>query len=110
LSAGTWPVHANFANGSGVALGSECLLLTLLVKVTWTPSSSPNVERYKVFRATSVDGEYKKVGTVLGGPAGSFIDTTAALGTTYYYVVQSYWEEWSSVPTSAVGVTTVSLC
>ncbi len=54
-------------------------------KITWTPSVSAT--GYYVYRATSEDGSYKKVGTV---KEANFTDQNLKAGTTYYYKVVSY--------------------
>ena len=54
-------------------------------KITWTPSASAT--GYYVYRATSENGSYKKVGTV---KEATFTDRNLKAGTAYYYKVVSY--------------------
>lgn len=50
------------------------------VKITWKGVSGVN--KYTVYRSTSKDGEYKKIGTV---KSKTFTDKTVKKGKTYYY-------------------------
>ena len=54
------------------------------VKISWP--AVKNVEEYKVYRATSEDGTYSLVKTTT---ATSYTDSTAKVGTTYYYKVKA---------------------
>jgi hypothetical protein len=58
------------------------------VTLTW----SPRANRYSVFRATAMNGPYTQLATGVGGA--SYVDTTVANGTTYYYTVQGF-VDWS---------------
>ena len=59
------------------------------VDLNWSPSSSPDITGYNVYRSTISGGPYSKINT--GGLVASttYSDTTVALGTTYYYVTTS---------------------
>jgi hypothetical protein len=58
------------------------------VTLTW----SWRANRYSVFRATALNGPYATLAT--GVVAGSYVDSTVANGTTYYYTVQGF-VDWS---------------
>lgn len=51
-------------------------------------SGSKKVTAYNILRSTIAGGPYGAIGNVVAGVS-SFIDTSAILGTTYYYVVRS---------------------
>lgn len=55
------------------------------VKVTW--SSGTNVSGYIVYRATSANGTYSKIGTTLST---TYTDKGLTKGKTYYYKVRAY--------------------
>lgn len=56
------------------------------VDLNWSPSTSPDITGYNVYRSTVSGGPYSKINT--GGLVASttYMDTTVAQGTTYYYV------------------------
>lgn len=57
------------------------------LKVTWKKVSGAS--EYRIYRSTSKNGEYKKVGTVKNGKL-SFVDKTCSCGKKYYYKVRAY--------------------
>ena len=59
------------------------------IDLNWSPSTSPDITGYNVYRSTISGGPYSKINT--GGLVASttYTDTTVALGTTYYYVTTS---------------------
>lgn len=61
-------------------------------KITWTGSERYNTGGYVIYRATSKDGKYTRVGTVTGNSTWSFTDTKLTSGKTYYYKVRTYEE------------------
>ena len=58
------------------------------LKVSWNKVSGAT--GYVVYRATSYDGEYKKVKTITKGTTLSWTDTKKTNGTTYFYKVRAY--------------------
>ena len=70
------------------SLGQSCLTSTGLhvVSLNWSASTSSGVTGYQVSRGTSSSGPFSLLGSV-GATALSYVDTTVASGTTYYYVV-----------------------
>ena len=56
------------------------------VKIKW--KAVENAEVYQIYRATKIDGKYKRVKSAKS--AGSFIDEGLKDGTTYYYKVRAY--------------------
>ena len=55
------------------------------VKVSW--SKATGATAYSVYRATSKNGTYKRLGAT---SSTSYTDKTAKIGTTYYYTVKAY--------------------
>ena len=58
------------------------------VKLTW--ETLKGVDGYQVYRATSKTGTYKRVASVKGDSAASYINTGLTCGKTYYYKVRAY--------------------
>lgn len=69
------------------------------IKVSW--SKVDGASKYTVYRATSKNGSYKKIGTTTSG---SYTDKKATLGKTYYYKVVANHSnsDYSSSKTSAI--------
>ena len=69
------------------------------IKISWTKVDG--ALKYTVYRATSKNGSYKKIGTTKGG---SYTDKKATVGTTYYYKVVANHSnsDYNSAKTSAV--------
>ena len=72
--------------------------------LTWTasPSEPGCVTSYEISRATSAGGVGSTVGTVTAGTV-EYNDTTASVGTTYYYKVRAKAEKESSAFTNEVA-------
>lgn len=68
------------------ALGEGCsATVTHSVHVTWTPSVSPNIAGYNVYRSTTSGSGYTQMNSSLITTT-LYIDTDVAPGETYYYV------------------------
>ena len=68
------------------ALGEGCsATVSHSVSLTWTPSPSPNIEGYNVYRSTTSGGTYSLLSALV--TATSYKDTDVVAGETYYYVV-----------------------
>ncbi len=59
---------------------------TSSVKIKW--SGVDNADMYQIYRATSIDGKYKRIHS--SKTAGSYIDDTLKEGRYYYYKVRAY--------------------
>ncbi len=64
--------------------------------LTWTATVDAYATGYQVERATASGGPYSLVSTVTPRTATSTTDAPAASGT-YYYVLRSYFQNWTSV-------------
>lgn len=72
-------VNASLGNGCLSSLGLH------VVSLTWNTSASSGVTGYQIARGTSLTGPFTTIGTV--GNVTSYMDTTVASGSTYYYVI-----------------------
>lgn len=76
------------------------------VSLTWTPTIDTYATGYDVRRGTVNGGPYVSVGTITPGSASS---TTDAPGNgTFYYVLRSTYQSWSSADTGQVSATVTS--
>ncbi len=55
------------------------------VSLDWNDNTEPDLASYDVYRATTSGGPYGSIASGVG--SSNYLDTTAANGTTYYYVV-----------------------
>ena len=75
---------------AAASLGGTCpapVGVSHSVSLGWTPSNSPNVVGYNVYRSTTSGGPYTKLTSSVAGT--SYTDTTVQAGKTYYYVATS---------------------
>jgi hypothetical protein len=73
------------------------------VTLTWTPSLDLYATGYYVYRSSSSGGPYVFVAAVTPGNTTSATDDPSA--GTWYYVVQTAYQDWTSVDSSEVGAT-----
>lgn len=79
---------------------------TAKVTVSWTAASL--ADGYDVYRSTTNGGPY---GSSIGHTTNTtYVDTGRAVGTTYYYVIRSTRNNWTSVNSSQVSATTPGVC
>jgi len=55
------------------------------VALSWTASSSPNIDGYNIYRSGTSGGPYSKLNSSLN-PGTTYTDSTVVDGSTYYYV------------------------
>jgi hypothetical protein len=67
----------------------------LTVALQWTVTPSTFATGYDILRGTASGGPYVKVATVTPRTATSYTDTPTLPGT-YYYVLQSVYQNWRS--------------
>jgi len=60
---------------------------TTQIALTWTPSTTSLVNRYKVYRSVVDGGSYTLIATI--GTAANYVDNGVSASTTYYYVVKA---------------------
>jgi hypothetical protein len=116
VSAGPLPVSsATIAAPTGTAATeSACTkhdATTLQVAVTWTATSSTFAAGYTIMRGTAAGGPFTAVGSVVGRATVAWTDATGTLAysTTYYYVVDATFANWTSSDSNVASVTTLDL-
>jgi hypothetical protein len=114
VSAGPLPVSsATIAAPTGAAAAvSACAkhdATTLQVAVSWTATSSTFASGYTIARGTAAGGPFTAVGSVSGRTTVTWTDTTGTLAyiTTYYYVVDATFANWTSPDSNVASVTTL---
>lgn len=95
--------------GQNLAAG-PCLLNTVStdIDITWDPTPSSG-QQYRVLRATESGGPYTEVATVDLGVT-SYVDADVQVGTTYYYVVRTTYENWVSQDSNEASAELVDTC
>lgn len=80
----------------------------LAVDVTWSATASPGASGYLILRGRAATGPFTQVGAVTGIGTTAWTDATGQLAfrTTYYYVVESTVQSWTSPDSSPASVTT----
>ncbi|HEY4632524.1 MAG TPA: hypothetical protein VIH00_01300 [Candidatus Limnocylindrales bacterium] len=66
------------------------------VALAWTVTPDAYATGYQVLRSTTSGSGYSQVGTATPQSATAYTDTPAGAGT-YYYVLRSYYQNWTSV-------------
>lgn len=75
------------------------------VKLTWTKSTTNDIDGYKIYRSENKTTGFKEIGKT-GKTTYEYLDGTAlTVGTTYYYFVRSYKSTSQSVSSSTVNIT-----
>lgn len=62
---------------------------TSSVKLSWK-ASGEKITGYQIYRATSPDGEFKRIKTITDRTKTSFINKNLTFGNTYYYKMRAY--------------------
>jgi hypothetical protein len=92
------------------AVRGACVLLTsAAVNLSWTATTSTFADGYEIFRSTTSGSGYVSLATVSGRTTTTFIDTTVAFSTTYFYVVEAKTLAWRSPNSNEASVTTPTL-
>ncbi len=82
------------------------------IRLTWTPSVSPDVTAQRVYRATTAGGPYTIITSFANNTTNTYTDSGLTNGKTYYYIVQSFDGTQSSAnsnESSAVPVVNIAL-
>jgi hypothetical protein len=89
--------------------GLPSCTVTFLSKptLTWTATPDTYATGYQVWRSTTSGSGYTQVASVTPRTTTTWMDTTVAALTTYYYVVRAVANSWTSVFTSQVSATVV---
>lgn len=78
---------------TGSAAGSLFGLGLDSIFTSWTPSVTPGVVQYNVYRSQTTGGPYSLIGTAPTSNNGAqlgYTDFAVARGTTYFYVVTAF--------------------
>jgi hypothetical protein len=67
------------------------------IQLNWTATMDTYASGYKILRSLTSGGSYTEIGTADGWWAYEYYDSTAAPGIRYYYVLQTYFQNWTSV-------------
>lgn len=82
-------LYSTFATGNGTPNAPTGLSVTAnsgFIEVKWTPSTSPSVSEYGIYRSTSMYGTYILIASTA---AASFLDTGVTPGAAYWYKVNA---------------------
>ncbi|MCH8920266.1 MAG: DNRLRE domain-containing protein [Chloroflexi bacterium] len=75
------------------------------IVISWTASVDTYAAGYKVLRSTTSGGPYTEIDTVTPIGATIYTDTSVVVDTTYYYVLQSYYQNWLSADSNQGSAT-----
>lgn len=73
------------------------------IKATWTPSSSTDIEGYKIFRSEDEKENFEAIGSVEKTIL-EFVDRSVEAEKTYFYFVRAYKGELESASTDTVSI------
>src|SRR5207248_4434772 len=77
------------------------------VSLSWAATTSSYATGYRVLRGTSAGGPYSQIAQVSPRTTTTYSDPVAS--GTYYYVIQTYDQNWTSVNSNEASAT-VSVC
>jgi hypothetical protein len=78
------------------------------IQLDWTPTADTYATGYEVQRGTESGGPYGTIDTVTPYSATTYTDDTVVLGTRYYYVLQTYFQNWLSVYSNEVSASVIT--
>ena len=78
------------------------------IQLDWTPTADTYATGYEVQRGTDSGGPYGEIGTVTPYSATTYTDDTVVPGTRYYYVLQTYFQNWLSVYSNEVSASVIA--
>jgi len=81
-------------------------LSSTAVNLSWTATTSTAATGYDILRSTTSGSGYTLIASVTPSSTVSYIDTTVAFSTRYYYVLQSSRNSWRSANSNEDPVTT----
>ena len=87
VTSGTASFTSNASNSPAVlsVSGTGTQPVQHSVALSWTASSSPNIDGYNIYRSGTSGGPYSKLNSSLN-PGTTYTDSTVVDGSTYYYV------------------------
>lgn len=78
------------------------------IQLDWTPTADTYATGYEVQRGTDSGGPYSTIATVTPYTATNYTDDTVSPGTPYYYVLQTYFQNWLSVYSNEVSASVIA--
>ncbi len=66
------------------------------IELSWTAAVDTYADGYSILRGTTTGGLYTQIAQVSGQATTVYTDTTVTAGTTYFYVVRSFYQSWES--------------
>lgn len=78
------------------------------IQLDWTPTADTYATGYEVQRGTDSGGPYGEIGTVTPYSITTYTDDTVVPGTRYYYVLQTYFQNWLSVYSNEVSASVIA--
>lgn len=75
------------------------------IRLNWTSSTTSTIDGYKIFRSGSASGGFTEISRTINGVT-IYIDSTATIGQTYYYMVRAYKGNTESASSNVASATT----
>ncbi len=75
------------------------------IVLTWTVTSTAYASGYDVLRGTASGGPYTQVAQATPRSTTSYTDASVTGGVTYYYVLTSYYQNWTSAHSNQASAT-----
>jgi eukaryotic-like serine/threonine-protein kinase len=96
---------------AGLRATAECDgFMRARATLRWSPSTSPAVDGYVVYRSTSETGSYANMGEIFGRGLTTFTDEDLDQNTTYHYAVKAMGEGRSSTDAARTRTKTPFFC
>lgn len=91
--------------------GCQALILGPKMTLNWTATASTFATGYTVWRSTTHGSGYSQIATLSGRATVTYVDTTVSgVSTTYFYVLQAAFSNWTSANSVEASGTTPTLC
>ena len=75
------------------------------INLSWTATVDTYASGYRILRGTATGGPYTQIAEVTPRTTTSYTDTTVTGGTTYFYVVRSFYQSWESANSNEASAT-----
>ena len=96
---------------TGLSATAGCQNFAPKITLNWTAASSTFADGYDVYRSTTNGGPYTLRAHVTGRTTTTYTDTSGlSLNTTYYYVLQSTANNWTSANSAQASAKTALIC
>lgn len=92
-------------SGAATSYAAPQAITAHSITVSWVPSVSTGVTSQIVYRATAATGPWAALTTIPNNTTSSFVDTTAVVGTTYYYEIDAAINITLSGPSNTTNAT-----